>query len=235
MLQGEFTLYITPKALHIKLWTEWWRVHGNSFNLEEFIQDLPPKLVEWFYEMFVYAAESEAASEIVRNLLSPNGPFQQNEYLKTKLGSSFFLALTDADPDSALRCLMATVGTWDRETLLEFKEGRRNVVLALGKMAARRRLFTDAANLLLALGEAENEGFSNNASSTFVRLFSTGKRGTCTHRGTAAKTFTHLEKGVCVRLKTTPITCPKGVRRRVNTTVFFDYAWCKIPRVTRRA
>ena len=172
VLQGEFTLYLTPKALHIKLWTEWWKIHGNSFDLEEFTQDLPPKLVEWFYEMFVYAAESEAASEIVRDLLGPNGPFQQNEYLKTKLGGSFFLALTEADPDSALRCLMRTMGTWDRETLLEVKEGRRNVILALEKMAARRRLFTDAANLLLALGEAENEGFSNNASGVFARLFS---------------------------------------------------------------
>ena len=172
VLQGEFTLYITPKALHIKLWTEWWRVHGNSFDVEEFIQDLPPKLVEWFYEMFVYAAESDAASVIVKRLLGPSGPFQEDDYLKTKLGGRFFLALAEADPDSALRCLMATVGTWDKETLLRFKEGRRNVVLALAKMAARRRLFTDAANLLLALGEAENEGFSNNASSTFVRLFS---------------------------------------------------------------
>ena len=172
ILQGEFTLYLTPKALHIKLWTEWWRIHGNSFDLEEFTQDLPPKLIEWFYEMFVYAAESETASGIVKNLLGPNGPFQQNEYLKTKLGSSFFLALTEADPDSALRCLMGTMGTWDKETLLEFKEGRRNVVLALGKMAARRRLFANAASLLLALGETENEGFSNNASGVFVRLFS---------------------------------------------------------------
>ena len=78
---------------------------------------------------------------------------------ENEIGGQFFLALTEADPDSALRCLMRTMGTWDRETLLELKEGRRNVILALEKMAVRRRLFTDAANLLLALGEAENEGF----------------------------------------------------------------------------
>ena len=90
VLQGEFTLYLTPKALHIKLWTEWWRVHGNSFDVKEFTQDLPPKLVEWFYEMFVYTAESDAASQIVRDLLGPNGPFREDDYLKTKLGGSFF-------------------------------------------------------------------------------------------------------------------------------------------------
>ena len=171
-LQGEFTLYLTPKALHIKLWTEWWRIHGNSFDLEEFTQDLPPRLIEWFYEMFVYAAESEVASQIVKNLLGPNGPFQQNEYLKTKLGSNFFLALTEADPKSAQTCLMSTIGTWDRETLLDYREGRRSVVLALEKMAVWRELFADAARLLLALGDAENEGFSNNASNVFAELFS---------------------------------------------------------------
>ncbi|MDE0041014.1 MAG: hypothetical protein OXT74_03195, partial [Candidatus Poribacteria bacterium] len=174
ILQGEFTLYLTPKALHIKLWTEWWRIHGNSFDLQEFTQDLPPKLIEWFYEMFIYAAESEAASQIVKDLLGPNGPFQNNEYLKTKLGSSFFLALTEANPKYALNCLSCTVGTWNREALLQFKEGRREVILALEKIALRRELFVDAAEILLALGEAENESFSNNASGTFTELFSPG-------------------------------------------------------------
>ena len=174
ILQGEFSLYLTPKGLHIKLWTEWWRIHGNSFDLEEFTQDLPPKLIEWFYEMFVYSAESEATSQIVKDLLGLNGPFQNDEYLKTKLGGGFFLALTEANPKYALNCLSCTVGTWNRETLLQFKEGRREVILALEKIAVWRELFADAAKLLLALAEAENEGFSNNASGVFAELFSPG-------------------------------------------------------------
>lgn len=172
ILQGEFTLYITPKALHIKLWTEWWDTYGQTFNLEGFIQNLTPKLVEWFYEMFQYAAESEAASRIVTDLLGPNGPFQDDEYLKTRLGSRFFSALTEADPKSALRCLRRTLGTWDKETLLQFTGGRRDVIWALEKIAVWRELFADAARLLLALGEAENEGWSNNASGVFAGLFS---------------------------------------------------------------
>ena len=90
ILQGEFTLYITPKALHIKLWAEWWDTYGRGFDLEEFKQGLRPELLEWFYEMFQYAAESEAASRIVEDLLGPNGPFQDDENLTTRLGSRFF-------------------------------------------------------------------------------------------------------------------------------------------------
>ncbi|MXZ01728.1 ATP-binding protein, partial [Candidatus Poribacteria bacterium] len=175
ILQGESTLYITPKALQIWLWVQWWERHYRLFDLEDFTRDLPAKLIEWFYEMFVYAAESDAASRIVEDLLGPNGPFRDDEYLKTRLGSRFFLALTEADPKSALRCLMRTMGTWDRDTIFQFTSGRRDVVWALEKIAMKRDLFADAARLLLALGEAENEGWSNNASGVFASLFSPGR------------------------------------------------------------
>ena len=174
ILQGGFRLYLTPKALHIKLWTEWWKIHVGSFDLEEFTQGLPPKLIERFYEMFVYVAMSEAASQIAKNLLGPNGPFANDEYLKTKLGSSFFLALAEANPKYALNCLRRTVGTWNSDALAQFEAGRREVVLALEKIAVWRDLFADAARLLLALAEAENEGFSNNASGVFSELFALG-------------------------------------------------------------
>ena len=147
ILQGEPTLYITPKALHIKLWSQWWESRIPLFNLERFTQGLTPRLVEWFYEMFQYAAESDAATEIVTALLGPDGPFRDDENLKTRLGSRFFFALTKADPESALSCLMRTMGTWDRETLLHVTSGRRYIVEALRKIAMQRELFADAATV----------------------------------------------------------------------------------------
>lgn len=194
ILQGEFTLYITPKALHIKLWTQWWERHHRLFKLEVFTTDLPDELVEYFYEMFQYAAESETASRIVKDLLGPNGPFQNDENLKTRLGSHFFLALAEADPKSALKCLMRTIGTWDKETLLQFTEGRRNVIWALEKIAMWRDLFIDAARLLLALGEAENEGVSNNASGVFVGLFSLAIGKVAPTEASPAKRFSVLQE-----------------------------------------
>ena len=194
ILQGEFTLYITPKALHIKLWTQWWEKHHRLFKLEVFTQCLPEELVECFYEMFQYAAESEAASRIVEDLLGPNGPFQNDENLKTRLGSHFFLALTEANPKSALRCLMRTIGTWDKDALLQFTEVRRNVVWALEKISMWEDLFADAARLLLALGEAENEGWSNNASGVFVELFSPATGKVAPTEASPAKRFLVLKE-----------------------------------------
>ena len=194
ILQGEFTLYITPKALHIKLWTQWWERHHRLFKLEVFATGLPDELVEYFYEMFQYAAESETASRIVKDLLGLNGPFQNDENLKDRLGSHFFLALAEADPKSALKCLMRTIGTWDKETLLQFTEGRRNVIWALEKIAMWRDLFVDAARLLLALGEAENEGISNNASGVFVGLFSLATGKVAPTEASPAKRFSVLQE-----------------------------------------
>jgi len=174
ILQGETTLYITPKALHIKLWAEWFDVHGNGVDVTELRAKLSGKLLEWFDEMFKYAIESKAARRIVGKLLSEEGIFQRTNYLQNADGANFFLALTEADPPAALRCLQNTVGTWTREELLGFAEGRREVVWALERIAIWRELFPDAARLLLGLGEAENETWGNNASGVFAELFSNG-------------------------------------------------------------
>lgn len=174
ILQGDFTLYITPKALHIKLWTQWWEINYPTFNHEDFIQDLGEELIRYFYDMFVYAAESDAALRVVKQLLGSEGPFHENDYLNTKLGSAFFLSLVEASPDQALKLLMRTIGTCNKRELFHFVEGRRNVVWALEKIAKHQDLFQDAARLLLALGEAENERISNNASGVFSELFSLG-------------------------------------------------------------
>ena len=164
ILQGDVTLSIKPKALHIVLWTEWWDIYGRGFDLEEFNEGLEhQKLIEWFYEMFQYASESGIASRVVGDLLGRDGAFQKSNYLQTTLGSRFFLVLTTVDPRSALKCLQETIGTWDRETRLHFTEGRWVVVGALEKIAMRTELFADAARFLLSLGEAK-----------FAELFSPG-------------------------------------------------------------
>jgi hypothetical protein len=96
----------------------------------------------------------------------------KTNYLKTKQGARLFLALTEADPESALECLKRTIDKWSKEELLAFTTGRREVIWALERIAIWRDLFADAARILLSLGEAENESYSNNASGVFAGLFS---------------------------------------------------------------
>lgn len=174
ILQGSTTLYITPKLLHIKLWADWWTNYGTAFEINEFASELPPKLVEWFLEMFEYGRESAEAFRRVRELLGPDGPFNGIEAFKSKRGAFFFRALALASPDEGLKCLERTIATCTKEQLLEFTEGRREVIYSLEHIALYRELFPGAAGLLLKLGEAENETWGNNASGVFKDLFTLG-------------------------------------------------------------
>lgn len=174
ILQGDTTLYITPKALHIKLWCEWWDTYGDGFDLETFSSELPESLSEYFNEMIVYAEESKAASTFVKTLLDENGPFRKEPFLKKKVEAEFFLALTEADPESGLKLLEKVIGEWNVDKLRHFTDGRRQVIWALEKIVVWKPFFIRAANLLLALAEAENETYSDNATGVFKGLFSPG-------------------------------------------------------------
>ncbi len=172
ILQGENTLYITPKLLHIKLWIDWWKNYGTMFTGNELLSLPPSSLLDWFFEMFEYAAGSEVASRTVRELLGPSGPFQSYpELLKTDRGARFFRYLGEVEPGASIKCLQKTIGKWDKDTLTEFRNGRRNIIWLLEKTAQWRELFVPSAKLLLALAEAENESWSNNASGIFAELF----------------------------------------------------------------
>jgi hypothetical protein len=175
ILQGDTTLYITPKLLHIKVWAEWFENYGIGFDVGAFEAKLgSPDLVDWFREMYRYARESKESMAVVRKLLDENGPFGSSDSFQEGRSAEFFLRLTDAAPDAALKRLEQTIGTWDVERLKSFGEGRRQVVWALERIAVWRELFSGAATLLLKLAEAESENIANNATGVFADLFSPG-------------------------------------------------------------
>ncbi len=175
ILQGETTLYITPKLLHIKLWSDWWEVHGANLNIGEFLAAVPDSLHQWFYEMFAYAHGSETIRKTIRSMLSREGSFFKQGLIKTQVGANFFLSLTEADTLAALKYLESTIGEEGDNALFDFEDGRQRIVWSLEKIAVERSLFPRAARILLRLAENENaRGFSNNATGTFVDLFSLG-------------------------------------------------------------
>jgi hypothetical protein len=174
ILQGENTLYITPRLLHIKLWADWWDKHPHT-DIKTLTTNLPTKLQDWFFEMFRYARESEAALRVTRTLLDENGPFGRFGFFEDGRVTRFFRALTDAAPQAALRTLQRTIGRMDVDQLRKFEgDPRRQVVWSLEAIAIWRDHFAEAARLLLKLAEAENEKFANNATGVFADLFSPG-------------------------------------------------------------
>jgi hypothetical protein len=174
VLQGDNFLYITPRALHIKLWIDWWNQHGASIDVNELVPKLTPQMRQWFGEMIEYAEATPVSKQLVGKLLGPQGLYANAQWLNTREGGRFFFSLSLADPPGALRLLERTIGKMDRDALLKFDTGRRDVIWALEGLALYNDLFKPSAKLILSLAEAENETWSNNATGIFAGLFSLG-------------------------------------------------------------
>jgi hypothetical protein len=186
VVQGEYYIRLTPFPLAVYLLREWWEIYGPTVDFSVLFKDMPPELLNRFITQLPFVT-AESGKRLVGILLSPSGIFSDGSFLQTERGGDFFNSLTEADPNGALNCLKRTIGCWNKEQLLAFRTGRRQIIYSLEKIAVWKELFSDAANLLLSLAEAENEEYANNATGIFVDLFVPG-------RGPLAHTEASLEE-----------------------------------------
>ena len=172
ILQGRETLYISPKALHLWLWMKWWEDYHDSFKLEDLIKKFPLKLEEWFFIMFEYVANSDAAKAVIQELFNVGGQFTNPESIKTNLGAYFFRLLSKADPAAAIDYLESAMNTWSDEELRDFPIQYRNIINGLERIIFEPELFDRGGVLLRNL--AEHEERPNHATELFAELFSLG-------------------------------------------------------------
>lgn len=175
VLQGQKTLFIVPKALHVYLWLGFWEQYGRGFEFKDFIERMPESLNKWFMELFIYAHGSAVARELVKKVLSlEDGPFSCNEFLTSEAGTGFLSVLAEADPHATLSLLNSTFGIWTHEQLLQWETGWQHIVWALEKIAVWEDTFTGAARLLSKMALADHTSYGNNSKGTFLSLFMSG-------------------------------------------------------------
>ena len=161
VLQGTSMLYITPKLLHIHMWTEWWRNHGPG------AAPRPDQLVgrgeglggsqnmlQWYLDMFRYARHAPEASKVVRDMLRPGGFLDSNDVLRGQLGADFFLVLSSVDPESSLACIERIVGRLGADPAGALGCAHPNVLHALVQMLSHEAAFMGAMRLLLKFAAA---------------------------------------------------------------------------------
>lgn len=176
VLQGQRTLFIVPKALHVYLWLQFWEHHGRGFDFKDFLEKMPKPLSKWFMELFIYAHGSPVATQVVKQILSlKDGPFSRHEFLISEAGTNFLSVLAEANPQGTLSLLEATIGTWSREQLHKWNTGRQQIVWALEKIAVWEDTFPGSVRLLMSMALAENASYSNNSKGTFLSLFMLGE------------------------------------------------------------
>ncbi len=172
IIQGVRTLYITPRLLHVYLNHEFWQVHGGSFDITDTMERLSPHMRHWFIKMLKYAHDSRPALEAIKRLLGPRGLFHQSPLENNQEHGSLIMSLAEAAPNETLRCLERVFSGFTLDELKALTEPRQRIVWALERIAVWKDSFEGAVMLLLRLAEAENANNSNNATGTFIQLFS---------------------------------------------------------------
>jgi hypothetical protein len=174
ILQGKQTLLIVPPALHMYLWIDYWNSYGRGFDFEAFLDHIPSPLQHWFLQQFIYAHASPVAGNVVRKILSSEGPFSHHDFLVSKAGTRFLNYLAEADPGATLAVTERTFGTWSQEELKRWLIGRQDIVWALEKIAVWREYVLRATHVLVKLALAENSNNGNNSMGVLLGLFKIG-------------------------------------------------------------
>ncbi len=183
VLQGKIILYITPKILHVKLWVKLWEKFGNAVaidldnlilkNENNEIDSTTHIFITWYFDMFRYAKKNLVAQSRVKKLLAEGGLFEK--YMNTDKNTiiqNFFLVIAVIHPNDSLSFLERFFSKMSHEKLLNYKTGRTEIVFALNKIVMKKEYFSQAMKLLLTLAETENSTYANNATGSFMGLFS---------------------------------------------------------------
>lgn len=175
VLQGPRTLLISPKLLHVAMWKSWFENYSNGVDPLTLRASLGDRMQQHFDAMLVFAKESKAATIWADKLLGEGGVFASFAGFATGSDASLFFAVAQANPKAALRRFAAALGREDVDARRGFAgDARRTAVHRLEQLAVPAETFFEAAKCLLLLAEAENAKWSNNATGTFVSLFSLG-------------------------------------------------------------
>lgn len=172
IVQGTTTLYITPRLLHIHVNREFWKAYGSGFDIAQAWKEMPKDLWRWFVSMLRYAHTSQEATKAVERLLGPKGIFPTAKFPDQQPHGQLMMMIAETNPKEALRCLQRTIGKATPAQLHALRAARQQIVWTLGLLAVWEECFNASAELLLRLAEAENATHSNNATGTFVKLFS---------------------------------------------------------------
>ena len=174
-LQGRYR-YVTPHLLAVWLAAEAWETYDNLIDL---LSDLPTwnsrrALLERLRDL----GDHESTQQVIETLLGPTGIFPDINSINDERRAEVFALLTEAHPRAGLSALERLLEYMPRDELMRFDKGRQQIVSVLGKLAWLPETFFGAARLLLALAEAENQTWANNATGTWLALFQTHFGGT---------------------------------------------------------
>ena len=151
----------------------------SSEHFHNIIKDIQDKLekphkeelMNYLSEQIRYLGYNTDIRTIIDNFVGYKSYFDSIEVLNTELGSRLFRSFVEVNPVAISDNLYRQFNNKKTEELLEFKEGRRNIIWALEKLCFNKETFANSTKILYRLAVAENESWANNATGQFLQLF----------------------------------------------------------------
>ena len=178
ILQGDAALYITPKALHLRLWSEWHEQYENisgpllhGYKPEDIaMSNSKANMLEWHADMYSYAAKS-GVDDRASGMFEPGAYAEKYGLLESYSGAKLFHSLARVNLGGAVDCLERYILSKTGPELAKL-DGGEWIVETLWGASMKRELFTKSACLLLSLAEAG--GRYHSAADIFSTLFVPG-------------------------------------------------------------
>jgi len=177
ILRGDGTLYISPRIFHNWLKTSWWEKHQAHFDYENFVNEMPPSLVNEF-NTGLYEIDEAVKKKVLTSQFKSVGDF---EY-KTTL----FYCMAHKNEKFAFNKFQDVILKTE-ESVLETSRNSLNHIIKW--FAENSEYFQSSCDILFRLAYCEGKTYySNNAKGLFASLFS------IFYNCDMAETFTSLEE-----------------------------------------
>jgi len=169
--QGRYRA-VAPHPLAVFLAAEGWRSTGDRI-MDELLPTLSEDMALSLFTRVADLGRFEPARSVLPRLLSPRGPFASLESIGSRSLGRQLTQLAIVLPDEVALHLSELISDASIGDLRVLTGPRRDLVWTLEKLVWHRRTFETAATALLRLALAENENYANNATATWLGLFST--------------------------------------------------------------
>ena len=169
-------LYVSPDLLAINAAADLWDTEGAGLiKLVEKFPDPEPR--RQLMKRLAMLGENQEVKKAVQRILSKQGVYKSLAELNDSALSEAFRILSSAAPIESTDVLVALICTASRPELLDFRNGRRNVIWAIESLLRWPETSLNAARVLMKLAICETETIANNATGvlkTYFHLFLSG-------------------------------------------------------------
>ncbi len=167
--------YLSPRPLALYLAADLWEAYPSE--MKTLAQKLPrTETQDAFYRRLQALVSGGHAQQFARNEL--DGFFQLSQFSDV-FAVRRWRAVSVAAPVQAIGRLQAVLANSTHEERVNIpRDARRELVVTLARAACATGTFDSATLALAELAEAENEGWTNNATGEFIAKFSILSGGT---------------------------------------------------------